>query len=119
MNWPLLRNSLANQYHEQPQVVAKIDHALSSVRSGLEQLAALGHLMHLCEGAAPVAKEWPRMVYSLSHPRGYLCLCEQDFVLLGPGWFNTLDEAKHADGMGAQFRRGGIFPKAGLPAVVE
>jgi hypothetical protein len=50
-------------------------------------------------------------------PRGHLVLCEEDRVWLGEGWFDTLDEAKHADGMGQQFRRGGVFPKRGLPSI--
>lgn len=119
MNWQLLRNHLVNQHTMQPQQIMMIDHALNAVRQGLEQLAQMGHMMHLADGAAPPTAEWPRLVFSVDRPNGFMCLCEQDFALLGPGWFNTLAEAQHADGMGEQFKRGGIFPKKGLPLVVD
>ncbi len=124
MNYQLLRNALVNhpRHHERPQQTALIDHALAQVRSGLEQLSAMGHHFHLVEGATGTVAEWPRTVFHLEKaPLGFLCLCEQDFedVLGGEasGWFNTLDEAKHASGMDKQFTRGGVFPTAGLPTV--
>lgn len=119
MNWTLLRNDLVNQHTHEPQAQAMIDHALQHVQSGLQQLAQLGHLYHLASGQAPPAAEWPRRVYSVDRPEGFLCLCAEDFKLLGPGWFDTLAQAQHADGMGEQFKRGGVFPKKGLPLVVQ
>lgn len=124
MNWTRLRNSLVNQYHEKPQVVASIDLGLRQVREGLELLARLGHLFYLAPGSVSesnlLALEFPRLVYHLdSAPRGYLVRCQSDLELLGEGWFDTLDEAKHADGMGEQFKRGGVFPKSGLPAIAQ
>lgn len=123
MNWQLFRNALANHpdHHERPQAVARIDRAVAEVRSGLEELARLGHLFHLVGGPAGVGVEWPRLVYHLEKaPRGFFCLCEEDFGFLGGyegGWHDTLDEAKHSAGMDRQFRgRGGIIPKRGLPA---
>lgn len=123
MNWQLFRNALVNhpRHHERPQQTALIDHALGQVRSGLEQLGGMGHHFHLVEGAHAHYMEWPRLVFHIEKaPLGFFCLCEQDFYTLGGhdgGWFNTLDEAKHAQGMDKQFTRGGVFPKSGLPAV--
>ena len=125
MNWQLLRNSLINHpdSHEQPQRVARIDRALAGVREGLEELARLGHPFWLSESPQPLPL-WPRLVFHLTKaPRGFLCLCEEDFGFLGgheSGWHDTLDEAKHSAGMDRQFRgRGGVFPKRGLPSLVE
>jgi hypothetical protein len=123
MNWPLFRNRLVNRYHEQPQVVMRIDHALGLVRDGLRELGTMGLVYHLESGPAPADSPlhapFPRHVYHLeSAPRGYEVRCQSDLELLGEGWFDTLDEAKHADGMGEQFKRGGVFPKSGLPAVI-
>lgn len=119
MDWRRLRNDLVNQYHERPQAVAQIDHALALVQEGLRQLGQLGHQMHVAQGAQPaIPAPWPRIMYNLhAAPKGFLVLCQQDRDLLGDGWFDTLDEAKHADGMGFQYRRGGIIPKRGVPAV--
>lgn len=119
MNWRLLRNQLVNCYHERPQSVAVIDHALAQVQEGLRLLDQMGHQFHLASGPQPPARAWPRLVFHLDHPKGFLCLCEEDFEFLGSGWFDTLDEAKHADGMGHQFKRGGVFPKKGLPVLLE
>lgn len=120
MNWPRLRTVLVNTYHEQPQQVARIDSALRQAQEGLQTLASLGHQFHLAAGSEPPGDEWPRLVFHLeAAPRGFLCLCRQDRELLGEGWFDTLDEAKHAKGMDQQFRRGGIFPKRGLPALPQ
>src|SRR5215469_9195641 len=122
MNWRLLRNALVNQYHEQPQMVARIDRGLALVQEGLADLAALGHQFHLSRGPGPLPQEWPKLVFHLEKaPRGYFCLCHEDFQILGGtegGWHDTLDEAKHSAGMDKQFTRGGVFPKSGLPAVV-
>lgn len=117
MNWQHLRNQLVNCYHEKPQNVALVDHALGQVQEGLRLLGQMGHQFHLASGPAPPAKVWPRLVYSLACPEGFYCLCQEDFEFLGEGWFDTLDEAKHADGVGHQYRRGGVFPKKGLPAI--
>lgn len=121
MNWQAFRNKLVNQYHEQPQATARIDRALGLLREGLAELGSLGHIHHLAPGPEPQRSEWPKLLYNLEKaPRGYLCLCQEDRKLLGPGWFETLDEAKHADGMGEQFHgRGGIIPTSGLPSVPE
>lgn len=123
MNWKRLRDRLVNQYRDQPQITASIDLAIAETRSGLDGLARLGHRFHLVEGPPPADlpahSDFPRLVYHLlAAPSGYLVRCQQDLELLGEGWFDTLDEAKHADGMGEQFKRGGIFPKSGLPALV-
>lgn len=87
------------------------------IREGLGILAACGHIHHLVAGPSPPAEVFPRMVYHMDHPRGFQVLCQEDLELLGEGWFNTLDEAKQASGMGMQYRRGGIFPKKGLPVI--
>lgn len=119
MNWLRFRNALLNQYHEQPQISARIRLAVDELQRGLDELARLGHQFHLADGAGTSGADFPRLVFHLAAaPRGHLVFCVEDITFLGEGWFDTLDEAKHADGMGHQFRRGGIFPKRGLPATV-
>lgn len=123
MNWKRLRDRIVNQYSDRPQITAQVDLAIAETKSGLAGLARLGHQFHLVEGPAapehPLHADFPRLVYHLlAAPSGYLVRCQPDLDLLGEGWFDTLDEAKHADGMGEQFKRGGIFPKSGLPALV-
>src|ERR1700733_2534163 len=119
MNWPLLRNRLVNRHHEEPQKTAQIDHAISLLREAHGLLAQMGHFIYLTEGPAIAPPEWPKLVFHAQKaPRGFLALCPEDFELLGDGWYDTLDEAKHAQGMEVQQRRGGIFPRSGLPALV-
>lgn len=123
VNWQLFRNALVNtpDFHERPQLVARVDRAVREVKAGLEELASLGHTFHLAAGPAANAPEWPRLVYHLEKaPRGFLCLCQEDFGFLGGydgGWHDTLEQAKYSAGMDRQFRgRGGVLPKRGLPA---
>lgn len=121
MNWQAFRNDLVNDpsHHERPQHTALIDRSFALVREGLQQLASLGHQFHLAEGPAPEKPRWPRMVYSLDHPRGFFCLCQQDFEFLGEGWYDTLDEVKLAAAIKEQYKgRGGELPKSGLPATI-
>ena len=112
---------MVNNYHEQPQKVAQVDHWLTHIREGIEGLQRLGHVFHLAPGSEPGRKEWPRMVYHAEKARlGFYCLCQQDFEILGgneAGWFDTLDEAKHELAVQEQWKRGGVFPKYGLPVV--
>lgn len=106
-------------HHERPQDTAQIDRALTLAREGVDALGALGHLAHLALGPEPERPEWPKVVFSLDHPRGFLCFCEQDFRFLGDGWHETLDEVKHEAAVREQYRgRGGQLPKSGLPLVV-
>lgn len=126
MNWRRLRNYLTNLHQDRPQEVALIDRAVRMAEEALADLARIGHTFHLAEGLRPVNpekhpdREYPRMMYHLvAAPRGHLVLCEEDREWLGEGWFDTLAEAQHADGMGYQFRRGGIIPKRGLPVIVS
>ncbi len=120
MNWRRLRNALVNEHHEEPQTIAMIDHALRLTEEGLSLLSRLGHHMHLAAGTEPESRGYPKLMFHMeAAPRGHLVFCQEDIDWLGEGWFETLDEAKHAAGMGQQFRRGGIFPKRGLPAIVR
>lgn len=122
MDWSLFRAVLIGrpEHHERPQEVATIDHGISLVKEGLALLAKTGHLFHLSEGPLSASSTWPRTYFHLkAAPRGHLVFCPEDLSYLGEGWFLTLDEAKHADGMGQQFRRGGIFPKRALPALIS
>lgn len=119
MNWRRLRNELVNLHHEEPQAVAMIDHAVRLLEEGVTLLGRFGHHLHLVSGTEPERRDYPKLMFHLeAAPKGHLVFCQEDVDWLGEGWFETLDEAKHASGMGQQFRRGGIFPKRGLPALV-
>lgn len=119
MNWLRFRNLLVNQHSDLPQNIKRVEYAVGMLEEGLRLLAGMGHLFHLAEGQGSGTPDFPRLMYHLeAAPRGHLVLCEEDRTLLGEGWFDTLADAKHADGMGEQFKRGGIFPKKGLPAII-
>ncbi len=120
MDWKHLRETLLNDNHDRPQNVARIEMDLAKVQEGIEDLARLGYIYHLAVGSQPPVKKYPKMFFHFEKaPDGFLCLCEEDREILGDGWFETKSAAEHAEGMGHQFRRGGVFPTKGLPVVVE
>lgn len=117
-DWPIFRDRLVAQHHASPQQAARARHALALVREGLDALAGLGHLFHLAEGSAPPVSLWPHLVYDVNghirevhHP--------SDLRDLGPGWFTSLDEARHDAGLNAQFAGRGGVQRGGLPAVIK
>lgn len=120
MDWKHLRDSLVNSHPGDLQAMARIDWGIAKIKDGVEELCRLGHPVHLIDGPEPPPKRFPRLVYHFEKsPHGFLVLCEEDLEFLGDGWFDTLAEAQHADGMGMQFRRGGVFPTRALPAIIS
>lgn len=118
---------MAEHFHK-PQTLMRMDHAFKAIEQGLGELASMGHPFHLEAGTAPVEEfPWPRVYFHVdSAPNGRMVASPWELAELGAGWFPTLQEAQHDDGMKTQFAgRGGVGRRdlptvvAGAPAAVE
>jgi len=103
--WP---NNLQKHYLAQA-AVRELDKAL-------EVLATLGFLLHIEEGAAETVPQWPRMVFHIRAGSREVT-CQADLDELGPDWYPSMEEARHAAGMTKQMQRGGVFDRA-LPSQI-
>ncbi|HKU51985.1 MAG TPA: hypothetical protein VJQ25_05930 [Nitrospira sp.] len=120
MDWQHLLDTLTNECHDRPQNLFRARKAVQSIRDGIEELGRLGYHFHLASGSQTPPKKYPKLLFHFEKaPQGFLCLCEEDREFLGEGWFDTKEAAAHAEGMGHQFRRGGVFPTRGLPTIIE
>lgn len=92
--------------------------AIASLEEGLATLASLGHPFHLEDGVVRSELGWPRILFNVdSAPNGRLVNSEYDARELGPGWYDTANDAQHADGLKTQFAgRGGIGVR-NVPAI--
>lgn len=114
-----LKARLLAEHHAKPQNLSRIEHEFGRLGEALAALAALGHLYHLAEGSPGSGEVWPRLYFHVhAAPNGRVVNSRWELAELGPGWFPTLDEAQHDDGVATQFAgRGGVGRKS-LPAVV-
>lgn len=95
-----------------------IDLATAQISDGLTALAKLGHHFHLVEGAPEISLPWPRMFYHEDCRAGVLVYGPEFLADLGPGWFDTIAEARQSAGLDTQFMgRGGVH-RQGLPASI-
>lgn len=110
MDLSALRARLQGEHHSSPQDCEAIRHAADGISNGLDALARLGHLYHLEPGPPVPGEIWPRLMFHAeAAPNGRLVASPYEAYELGTGWFFTLAEAQHAEGMRAQFAgRGGI-----------
>jgi hypothetical protein len=119
MNWRDFITALQASHFGRPQELAKIDRATRQIREGLEVLASLGHHFYLAKGTGEASSEWPRVMFSLqSAPNGRVIDGPWEYSQLGPGWFDTLEEAQHADGHQQSFTGRSGAQRAGLPVIV-
>ncbi len=97
-------------HYNSPQNCEAIRLAVDSVSGGLATLARLGHPYHLEPGVLHPPDEWPKtMFHAEAAPNGRLVRSEYEARELGAGWFFTLQDAQHWDGVRAQFAgRGGV-----------
>jgi hypothetical protein len=93
--------------------------ALSQVDEGLAGLARLGHQMHLEEGPPPPLEEWPRVFFHLNFPQGRLVRSRWELADLGEGWYPTLEQAQHQDGVAVQMAGRGGVGNRNLPVVIK
>jgi hypothetical protein len=90
---------------------------LADLDRTLGDLAGMGHPLHVEEGyVAPPPPGWPRAMFHLYAP-ARVVHCQADLDELGPDWYPTMEEARHAAGMAKQMQRGGIFDRA-LPSML-
>lgn len=112
--------ALLAQHHAKPQEVARVGHAFRAVAAALAELASMGHPFHLAEGQAVEGEIWPRLYFHIdSAPNGRLVYSQWDLADLGAGWYPTLDQAQHADGMAVQFAGRGGIGRRDLPMIIE
>lgn len=116
--WLLFHNRLVAKHHASQQDAARCRHALSLVKEGLDLLCGLGHIYHLEEGPQPEVSLYPHLVFDVNgHVREVFH--PSDLAELGPGWFDSLEAARHDAGLNAQYTGRGGLPRGGLPAVVQ
>jgi len=117
MDWKGLRRQLESQHPGNPQVLARIDHALKAAEEALTGLALVGHRFWLTTTEQAPFPDWPRMLFHLNAaPNGRLVLSEFEAEELGPGWFDSLEKSQHWDGVETQFAGRGGVPRSGLPS---
>jgi hypothetical protein len=115
-----LKDRLHAEHHHNLQGVYTISAALAEIEHGLELLSKLGHVYHLERGAPYEIPEFPRILFHVtSAPNGRVVRSSWEAIELGFGWWPTLQEAQHKEGIRAQFRgRGGIGDRS-LPMLVD
>ena len=113
------RASLVGQHFDQPQNLMIIRHAFDLIAEGLKLLGSLGHPFHLVEGTSVEGEIWPKVYFHIeAAPNGRLVNSLYDLQDLGPGWYPSLDQAQHADGMATQFDGRGGVRKRDVPMLI-
>lgn len=118
MNWPLLLSQLLSSHQHDPQASRRIELAVEEIRLGLQTLTTLGHVWHLEKGPAESQPSWPQTLWHLSG-RNREVWHQSDIDELGPDWYPSLAQAKHAEGLAAQFTGRGGVTRRDLPMVVD
>lgn len=118
MNLVSLGVKLSAQFHDRPQAKLDCELALREIGSALDRLCRHGVVMHLESGPATKLPEFPKLVFHIdSAPNGRVVHSSWELAELGPGWYPTLDQAQHADGVATQMAgRGGVARNGGLVA---
>lgn len=119
MNWRDFTTALHSAHFGRPQELAKIDRAIKQIKEGLEVLASLGHPFYPAKGTGEASSEWPRVMFSIQQaPNGRVIDGPWEYSQLGPGWYDTLEEAQMADGSAQSFTGRGGAQRSGLPVIV-
>lgn len=124
MDFAGFRRQILAAHSGKPQEAAALEYALRELENSMTTLARLGHVWHLEPGTGPALPEWPRMMFhATSAPNGRLVTSEFALADLGPGWFDSLEEAQYSEGVKASWRgktgrNGKTLPTdIGLPVV--
>jgi hypothetical protein len=120
MNLNDLLSRLQANHHHDSQSYVKVTAAIREVEHGLHMLAIMGHVYHLEPGPPYDLPEWPRILFHVfAAPNGRVIQNRWEAEELGPGWWPTLQEAQHKEGIRAQFRgRGGVGDRS-LPMLMD
>jgi len=115
MNW---REQIIADWPDEPQKIARAKVALAELDHALGELAGLGHPLHVEQGyVAPPPPGWPKAVFHvLAGTR--VVRSQRELDELGEDWFGTMEEARHAEGMRMQMKRGGIFNPRQMPTLL-
>lgn len=115
MNW---REKIISDWPSEPQKIARAKVALAELDRAIGELAGLGHPLHVEEGyVAPPPPGWPRAMFHMTS--GTRVVRDQrELDELGEDWYPTMDEAKHAEGLRMQMKRGGIFNPRSMPMLL-
>lgn len=112
MNWKEFNRVLLAPHSGKPQEVTQLTQALREIEGALSTLARFGHLFHLEQGPGAESPQWPRTMFHVDKaPNGLLVADEDQFDLLGPDWYDSLEEAAHAAGYDAQMSGRGGRPR--------
>lgn len=115
MNW---REKIVADWPDEPQKLARARVALAELDHALGQLAGLGHPLHVEEGyVAPPPPGWPKAVFHVQAGTRVV-RSQQELDELGEDWFGTMEEARHAEGLRMQMKRGGIFNPRQMPTLL-
>jgi hypothetical protein len=115
MNW---RERIISDWPNEPQKIARAKVALAALDQALGELAGLGHPLHIEEGYVPPPPPgWPKAVFHvLAGAR--VVRSQHELDELGGDWYGTMEEARQAEGMRMQMRRGGIFNPRQMPTLL-
>jgi hypothetical protein len=115
-----LESQLLAEHHHDLQAAETVSKAIAEIRRGLELLSRLGHIYHLQPGVPYPLPDWPKILFHVtSAPNGRVVRSVFEAIELGYGWYPTLQEAMHKEGVKAQFRgRGGVGDRA-LPMLTD
>jgi len=83
---------LANEFLSQPQKAYLAEMALSSIFSGIDELAKLGHKFELAPVVASAVAEWPKMLYRDVKDSDGRVLRVENHTVAGPDEVGRLGE---------------------------
>ena len=116
MNW---RERIIADWPDDLQRNHRAKTALAELDRILSELAGLGHPLHVEEGYVPPPPPgWPKALFNV-HAGARVVRSQQELDDLGEGWFPTMEEARHDEGMRKQLQRGGIFNPRQMPTLLS
>jgi len=116
MNW---REKIIVDFPNDLQKNHKARTALADLDRVLLELAGLGHPLHVEEGYVPPPPSgWPKAVFHL-HAGARIVRDQFELEELGPDWYPTMEDARHAAGQRKQYERGGIFDPRRMPTILS
>lgn len=116
MDFSGFRRQIIASHSGRPQEVQVLEYAIRELENSMNQLAKLGHVFHLEPGNGSRYPSWPRRLFHVSAaPNGRMVRSEFELWDLGEGWFDSLEEAQHAEGVAASWRGKAGVNRRALP----